>query len=167
MVWPQVGTGTAAAMETAARSATQPRCHCGGGPASPEFDELPQQHRVVLACDGRTAFLPEYHTDRALLDESLIRCVENDKKHTRADQLAAFDAIASLRPKMDKIAANYAAIITPSVPDEAPLGLEKTGSAAFNCIWTVGFMLPHASQSAANSDTGTAYTCCQRARLQG
>jgi Asp-tRNA(Asn)/Glu-tRNA(Gln) amidotransferase A subunit family amidase len=46
------------------------------------------------------------------------------------------DGIAALKPKIDEIARRYTALIAPSVPDEAPVGIEHTGSAAFNGIWT-------------------------------
>ena len=53
---------------------------------------------------------------------------------------------------MDVIADGYAAIITPSVIDEAPVGHGHTGSTAFNVLWTAmhtpvvnvpGFKGPH------------------------
>ena len=142
MVWPQVGPGTAAAMNTAARILRERGVIVEEIELPPEFDELPQQHRIVLTCDGRTAFLPEYYADKPRLHESLVGHVDNVKRYTRAQQLDAFDCISALRPKIDDIAGRYTVIIAPSVPDEAPVGQKSTGSAAFNSIWTVRLILP-------------------------
>jgi hypothetical protein len=71
------------------------------------------------------------------LSTELVGHVENSGKISRKAQLEAFDKIAAARSVVDEILGKYAAVLTPSVPDEAPLGLETTGSAAFCLIWTV------------------------------
>ncbi|KAI1040148.1 hypothetical protein LB505_012354 [Fusarium chuoi] len=48
----------------------------------------------------------------------------------------ASDSLAAMRPVFDFIASQYAAVITPSVPDEAPVGLESTGSHIFCAMWS-------------------------------
>lgn len=137
MVWPQIGAGGSAAMENAASLL---RAH-GAEVEEIEFPEhlndLPAWHSTVLNADGRTAFLPEYTTAKHNLSDYLVAHVENDTKISRKAQLDAFDNIAAARPMVDGILGKYAAVLTPSVPDEAPLGIEKTGSAAFCLIWTV------------------------------
>ena len=70
----------------------------------------------------------------------LVGHVENSDKISRKAQLDAFDNISAARPVVDELLGRYAAVLTPSVPDEAPLGIEKTGSAAFCLIWTVRFL---------------------------
>lgn len=137
MIWPQVGKGTEAAMYEARRCLEA----CGAEVDEIQLPEklydLPSWHATVLAADGRTAFLPEYQSTKSQMAEQLIGHVENVTKITRKAQLEAFDKIAAARPEVDEILGKYAAVIVPSVPDEAPTGLEKTGSAAFNVIWTV------------------------------
>ena len=65
--------------------------------------------------------------------------VENFTQLSRKAQLEAYDGCARLRPVWDNIASNYDAVITPSVVDEAPLGLESTGDAvshhSFLTLW--------------------------------
>ncbi|ELQ40264.1 glutamyl-tRNA(Gln) amidotransferase subunit A [Pyricularia oryzae Y34] len=109
VVWPQAGPGTQAAMQKAADLL---RAH---GAAAVDEISLPADLDA----------LPEWH-----------RVVENAAAITRRQQLAAFDAIAAARPRVDEILAGYDAVVVPSVPDEAPTGLESTGSAAFCVIWT-------------------------------
>jgi hypothetical protein len=55
--------------------------------------------------------------------------VENHTKLSRKAQLEAYDGCARLRPVWDKIASKYDAIFTPSVVDEAPIGIARTGDA--------------------------------------
>lgn len=136
MIWPQVGPGTAAAMEAGARLLRAHGAEVEEIEFSAEFKDLPQWHGTQLTSEGKTAFLPEHRIAKEKLDEYLVGHVENVSKATHADQLKAFDGMAMLRPKIDEIAGRYAAILTPSVPDEAPVGME-TGNPNFNSIWTV------------------------------
>ncbi|KAH7034606.1 amidase [Microdochium trichocladiopsis] len=136
MVWSNAGPGTIAAMEKAAGLLRQHGAEVEEIELPPNFDEAPQWHRTVLHSEGRVSFLPDYQTDKDKLDGFLTGHVDNEHKITRRQQLAAWDGLATLRPKIDEIAGRYAAIVTPSVPDEAPLGQKSTGSACFNSIWT-------------------------------
>lgn len=138
MVWKDhVEPGTAAAMETAAQLLRDQGAHVEDVELPDDLAALPDWHRVVLDQDGRTAYLPEYRVAKDVLHPQLVGHVENSKGYTHAEHLRAFDQIAAARPRVDALLAGYAAVVTPSVPGEAPLGIEKTGSAVFNCIWTV------------------------------
>ena len=143
MVWPQVGKGTEAAMEKARQLLEAQGAQVDEIQLPEKFYDLPSWHATVLAADGRTAFLPEYRIAKDQISEQLVGHVENVTKITRKAQLEAFDKIAAARPEVDGILSKYAAVIVPSVPDEAPKGLEKTGSAAFNGIWTVSNDIHH------------------------
>lgn len=89
-----------------------------------------------MATDGRVAFLPESRAHRDRLDEQLAGQVENKGGFTHKARLAALGGIAALHPRVDEVLQGYEALLTPSVPDEAPVGFENTGSAAFNSVWT-------------------------------
>lgn len=137
MVWDSAGEGTQAAL---AKAVDLLRAH--GAVVEEitlpsEFDPLPEWHRVVLHTDGMSAFLPEHRTAKDKMDPSLAGHVDNVYGFTHRQQLEAFDGMAALRPKMDAIARKYAAILTPSVRDEAPLGTESTGCAVFCNMWSV------------------------------
>lgn len=54
-----------------------------------------------------------------------------------ADYLAATDWRDTLYAGLEEIFSRYDAIITPAAGGEAPAGLESTGSAAFNVLWTL------------------------------
>ena len=136
MAWDKVGSGTSQAMF---KGAELLRAH--GATVDeiffpPDFDKLLRWHTCVLFSEGRSAFRPEYMMAKDKLEASLIKHVEDGHGFSKKDYLEAFDGISALRPKWDAIADEYAAVIVPSVPDEAPSGLESTGSAVFNSMWT-------------------------------
>ncbi|KAL2810562.1 amidase signature domain-containing protein [Aspergillus granulosus] len=137
IVWDKVGKGTIAAMEKAAEILRSHGATIEEVELPPEFDNMPAWHAAIMAGDGRATFLPEYRVDKSKVAEFLVGHVENAQGYTRAQQLAALDGVGFLRPRIDEIAGQYAALITPSVPDEAPVGIKGTGSAAFCSMWTV------------------------------
>lgn len=136
MVWPSIGEGGSAAMNKAVSLLQSHGAVVDEIEFPSHLEDLPSWHATVLNSDGRTAFLPEYSVAKGKISEQLVGHVENTKDISRKSQLEAFDSISAARPLVDKILGEYAAVLTPSVPDEAPLGLEKTGSAAFCLIWT-------------------------------
>ncbi|KAL4875888.1 amidase signature domain-containing protein [Aspergillus karnatakaensis] len=135
-VWKKAGSGTIAAMDKAKTLLESHGAIVEEVELPAEFDNMPDWHAKIMAGDGRVAFLSEYRVDKTRIHESLVGHVEGVKGYSRAEELAAFDGVAMLRPRIDEIAGRYAAILTPSVPDEAPVGIESTGSAAFNGMWT-------------------------------
>ncbi|EXJ96513.1 amidase [Capronia coronata CBS 617.96] len=136
MVWPQVGPGTAAAMEKAAELLRAHGAEVDEIGFPEDLNDLPRWHSTVLNSDGRVAFLPDYCASKGKISKQLIDQVENRGRISRAAQLEAFDKIATARPVVDEMVGKYAAVLVPSVPDEAPEGIDSTGSAAFNGIWT-------------------------------
>jgi Asp-tRNA(Asn)/Glu-tRNA(Gln) amidotransferase A subunit family amidase len=143
MVWPHVGPGTSAALEKAISLLREHGAEVEEISLPGTLNGLPDWHRTVLSSDGRTAFLPEYTVAKTKISDQLVGHVENSDKISRKAQLEAFDNVAMARPVVDGILAKYDAVLTPSVPDEAPLGIEKTGSAAFCSIWTVSCIGAH------------------------
>ncbi|KAF3043619.1 hypothetical protein E8E11_008786 [Didymella keratinophila] len=136
MVWPSVGAGTSAAIDKATTLLREHGAEVEEISLPDHLDELPAWHATVLASEGRTAFLPEYAVAKDKISQQLVGHVENSDKISRKAQVEASDKISAARPIVDEILTRYDAVITPSVPDEAPLGIEKTGSAAFCLIWT-------------------------------
>jgi Asp-tRNA(Asn)/Glu-tRNA(Gln) amidotransferase A subunit family amidase len=137
MVWPHIGPGGEAAMSRAVSLLQEQGAEVEEIELPEHLVDLPKWHATVLNSDGRTAFLPEYSMAKDQLNSQLVGHVENNDKISRKAQLDAFDNISAARPVVDEILGKYAAVLTPSVPDEAPMGIEKTGSAAFCLIWTV------------------------------
>ncbi len=103
----------------------------------PSFAELPRLQLLVMRAEGRSAFLPDYRTFGARLHPSLREQVENVDGYTRAELRAAYDTAALHRITFDRIAGDYDAVLAPSTPGEAPLGLAETGPLVFNGLWTL------------------------------
>ncbi|KAL8716099.1 MAG: hypothetical protein Q9220_000003 [cf. Caloplaca sp. 1 TL-2023] len=101
-----------------------------------DYDALKQMHSVVTDTDFQAAFLKEYRMDKSRLHPEPRSIVEDGSKYTHEEITDALNRYAKMRLLFDNIAANYTAIITPSAVDEAPIGLEDMGSAAFNWFWT-------------------------------
>lgn len=102
-----------------------------------DFSKVLDWHATVLTAEGQASFLGQYLTNKSLLHQDILKHVENEKKITRKDQAEAYDNCARLRPIFDDMASKYDAIITPSVVDEAPVGVENTGDMSFCSTWTI------------------------------
>ncbi|KAF2824148.1 Asp-tRNA Asn/Glu-tRNA Gln amidotransferas-like protein subunit A [Ophiobolus disseminans] len=138
--WPAAGPGTTAALKQSAELLRSHGAEVEEIVLGDEFRQMYKYHLQVLAVDGRVAFLPDYIVAKDKLHSSLVDYVENTDKYTRKEQLKAFDELAAMRPKLDSLADKYAAIIAPSVVDEAPVGHGNTGSPAFCGPWTAMHM---------------------------
>jgi Asp-tRNA(Asn)/Glu-tRNA(Gln) amidotransferase A subunit family amidase len=164
MVWPNVGPGTSAAFDKAVALLREHGAEVEEISLPESLNDLPDWHRIVLSSDGRTSFLPEYTVAKDKISDQLVGHVENSERISRKTQLDAFDNMAAARPVVDTILSKYDAVLTPSVRDEAPLGIAHTGSAEFCCIWSVSCI--HARPVSANGSIGTAYACPQCPGLQ-
>ena len=63
--------------------------------------------------------------------------IEEGAAVNAADYLAALDWRETLYAGLEEVFERYDAIITPAAPGEAPLGLDSTGSSAFNVLWSL------------------------------
>lgn len=136
MVWNHAGSGTRKAFEDGKSQLRAAGAEVEDIEFPAEFANLPAWHTVMLFSDGRVSFLPEYSMAKESLAADLVEHVEEFHGYTRKQYLEACDNIAALRPKWDVIADRYDAVVAPSVPDVAPEGLERTGSAIFQGFWT-------------------------------
>ena len=100
------------------------------------FERLNELSRVIMAGEGRTAFLPDYRSARELLHEDFRSYVENSSGITSTQLCEALDFSAACRAEFDRIAAPYDAVVVPSAPGEAPL-LPGKGDSVFQRMWTL------------------------------
>lgn len=105
-----------------------------------EFDDLVGGEGKLLSdltfAEGYVNLLREYRTDPSKLDPIFNDWFENKRQHTPRQMSNMRDQLAALRPIFDELARKYDAVITPSVPGEAPKGLGYTGDARFCSLWT-------------------------------
>jgi Asp-tRNA(Asn)/Glu-tRNA(Gln) amidotransferase A subunit family amidase len=90
----------------------------------------------ISTAEGRVNFLREYRVDKDNLDPALHGWVKNDIGLSRKEVTRLQDDVAALRPRIDEIAGQYDALVTPSVIGEALAGIENTGSPQFCAMWT-------------------------------
>ncbi|KAK3899282.1 amidase signature domain-containing protein [Staphylotrichum tortipilum] len=143
-MWSWAGPGTVAAMEKAARILRDSGVDVHEVSLPQELGDLQtlkRMQKVIMSGEARAAFLREYMVDNAQLGPEIAALVENSAKYSRKQMAESLDRYAAIRPIADKFVGGYAAIITPSAVDEAPLGLDNMGSAAFNTLWT-GLHMP-------------------------
>lgn len=134
--WVHAGEGTKAALDRAKAILQAHGAVVDEVSLPPAFAEAPDWYLTVLQTDGQSSFLPEHRVAGKHLHESLGAYI-GAPEFSRAQQLAAQDGLAALRPMFDGIAAGYDAVLTASAVDEAPEGLEYTGDAVFCAVWTV------------------------------
>ncbi|KAI1458974.1 amidase signature enzyme [Annulohypoxylon moriforme] len=143
-MWHLAGPGTIAALDAAAtllrnKGALVEKVELPD--EANDFKTLKRIQKVITVGEAQVAFLREYDVDKRHLSPDVRGIVENTYNYTHREMMEATDAYASMRRAVNKFAEDYTFILTPSVIDEAPLGLEDMGSASFNTLWT-GFHMP-------------------------
>ncbi|MDH3481456.1 MAG: amidase, partial [Gammaproteobacteria bacterium] len=96
---------------------------------------------TIMHAEGRAAYLAEYLRWPGGLHANLRDEVENRLQLSTAQLVGAYDYLARMRPEMERHMSGFDAWLTPAVPGEAPHGLESTGDAVFNRLWT-GLHMP-------------------------
>lgn len=106
--------------------------------------ELPQVFDQALACHktvmdaNLTASLGEIcdnHPDK--VREETRRRVDAGRNITAADYIRALDVAEALSQAFAPLFDRFDAVLTPAAAGEATTGLDSTGNAAFNRVWTL------------------------------
>ena len=101
-----------------------------------ELASLEVRHHYLYDVSTKlTCWNPDYLIGKEKMHPKITCHVENSNPRlSRKAQLDSYDGCARLRPVWDEIASKYDIVITPSVVDEAPLGITNTGDAVSNKI---------------------------------
>ena len=93
------------------------------------------QRRIMLA---EIAHNLRHYYDRgaARLAAETRAAIEEGRAVSAAAYLSALDWRETLYAGLEEIFGRYDAIVTPAAPGEAPAGLDSTGNAAFNVLWS-------------------------------
>ena len=135
--WNMAGQGTREAMDKAVELLRAHGAQVEELDLGPDFEKVVEWLNLVVKLEGATSLVPEYLQAKEQMDATLAKGVEERRSVSRKAQLQAYDGLAALRPRFDKLAEGYAAVLAPSVLDEAPEGLGNTGDPVFASPWTV------------------------------
>jgi Asp-tRNA(Asn)/Glu-tRNA(Gln) amidotransferase A subunit family amidase len=136
-VWDSADPATRNALESAADLLRTAGAEIVDLTLPKSFDGLVDAQLIIMFVEGRATFLSEYRNNHHLLHQEFRDMVENARGYTRRQLLAAYNQAAACRAEFDEIAAEYDAVLTPSVVGEAPVGLAFTGAFTFNAMWTL------------------------------
>lgn len=100
------------------------------------FTKAVDFQRLIMEFDIAKNYSADLRRGRDLLSQSLQDVIERGAKHTPEDYQAAVERRPSYLKAIDDILDQYDAILTPSVPGEAPIASQSTGSPIFCTIWS-------------------------------
>jgi len=101
------------------------------------FDSAVDWHRTIMEADLANSFDAEYADGRAQLSDTLREMIERGQRYTAVSYSRAQDRALMLGRELERMFADFDAILTPATTGEAPLGLAFTGSPMFCTIWTL------------------------------
>lgn len=116
------------------------RFRAAGARVAPfEFDStrLAADHLAIMYAEGQRSFLADYRRDASLLHPRIAEMVRTAAGVTATELRAAHDRAAEARVAFDAHAARHDAILSPSTPGAAPMGLDYTGDLIFNGLITL------------------------------
>ncbi|KAK1148064.1 hypothetical protein N8T08_010699 [Aspergillus melleus] len=136
-VWPKAGPGTQVAWDKAHGILTNTGAIVQDAELHPDFASSSELAKIIVSKEAQSSFQAYILSSKESLDASIMKTVENGASISTVDLLKSDDEVARLRPIWDSWAMQYDVIITPSVPDEAPRGLDWTGDSSFCSMWTL------------------------------
>ena len=104
-----------------------------------DFDRLYDEQPLISGVEASNALAPELHKHAELLSDHMRKHLKNYGAVPRAQYSEAIHHAVSCRLRFSQYLAETGVdiLLTPSAPDEAPAGIERTGSSLFNRNWTL------------------------------
>jgi amidase len=102
-----------------------------------DFDRLYDTQRVIAEFEMARALAWEYDNYPDLLSEHLRTSLPKAFGIPRDTYTEAMQHARSCRARFSDMFAAFDVLLTPSAPDEAPRGIERTGDSLFNRNWTL------------------------------
>ena len=110
--------------------------HCDEVALPPIFAEGASAHRRVMLAEIAHNLRHYYEHGADRLAAQTRHAIEEGRTIATVDYLAAQDWREALYAGLEEVFERYDAIVTPAAAGEAPAGLDSTGSAAFNALWS-------------------------------
>lgn len=100
------------------------------------YDETFELQRVIMEADLAKNFAYDFGRAPEQFSTTLTEMIERGKSVTAVEYNIAIERQRELEGGLDQLMTEYDAILTPSTPGEAPVGLDATGSPVFCTLWT-------------------------------
>jgi amidase len=100
------------------------------------FGRLVEAQGCVLAFEGARVYASEYRQHPEGLSPPFYAMVEAGLAIPYAEYAEAWALARRCRDSLKALLADWDTLLAPSAPGEAPAGLDSTGNALFNRIWT-------------------------------
>jgi len=104
---------------------------------TPAFEQLHEAHALIMQYEAARATAWEYRVHGDLLSPAYHQRMRAGLAIPRERYEAALQQAESGRQDFADVWGELDVLVTPSAVDEAPLGLENTGDAVFNRLWTL------------------------------
>ena len=125
-----------AALDTAVDRLRTAGCELADVEVGADEDRLNEWQNVVMHAEGQRTFLPEALRWPGRLHPEQAAEVAHASGVDAGRLGEALDALAAMRVTMDARLSAFDAWLTPAASGAAPAGLERTGDAVFNRLWT-------------------------------
>ena len=135
-VWDRAGPETVALFERVASQLTRAGATMRDFELPPEFDALEAAHAVVMNHESARALGWEMNTAREQISPTLRERLEWGLAQPEAAVIESQALFRFLQAGFADLMGDVDVLLTPSCGGEAPVGLEWTGDAGFNVIWT-------------------------------
>lgn len=103
----------------------------------PVFEEMHAAHRIIMAAEVARSLTVEWRDQRDLLSPALAEFVAWGKALSDADIAEAWSAVARGRRWCENYVDREEVLLSLPAAGEAPVGLQSTGDASFNRVWTL------------------------------
>jgi len=104
---------------------------------TPGFEQLRDAHGKIMSREIATSRQHEYENHRSSLSPRLREIIENGRALRVAEVQDAIRVARRGRHQIAKVFSTHDALLTPSAPGIAPVGLRSTGDPIFNGVWTL------------------------------
>lgn len=134
--WQQAERASVAAVENAAQALARAGARVSELRLPPAFDVMSQAHGVINDYEAYRALAHEIRTAPEKLSSSLKPRLPRWAAITVEDYVKARQTVADCQRQLRDVFRDVDALLVPSAPGEAPHGLDSTGEATFNRVWT-------------------------------
>ena len=135
--WSQASSQMRGAIEDAAQRLSAAGADVELVALTPAFEQLHEAHALIMQYEAARATAWEYRVHGDLLSPAYHQRMRAGLAIPHERYEAALRQAESGRQDFANVWGELDVLITPSAVDEAPLGLESTGDAVFNRLWTL------------------------------